>query len=139
MLLLSQSCHLMHLNNQQMLIILSSQGYYKISRILWFFSFLRNVYWDCYAPITKNMWNKIKQYFVKFKTIYILCGLPWWCGGKESTCQCRRYGFSLWIGKLPWRRKWRPTTVFLPGKSHGQRRLVGYSPWSHKRVRHLSN
>ena len=36
----------------------------------------------------------------------------------------------------PWRRKWQPTPVFLPGKSHGQRSLVGYSPRGHKRVRH---
>ena len=36
----------------------------------------------------------------------------------------------------PWRRKWQPAPVFLPGKSHGQRNLVGYSPWGHKRVRH---
>ena len=34
--------------------------------------------------------------------------------------------------KIPWRRKWKPTPVFLPGKSHGQRSLVGYSPNSHK-------
>ena len=38
--------------------------------------------------------------------------------------------------KIPWRRNWQPTPVFLPGKSHGQRSLVGYSPWSHKRVGH---
>jgi len=37
-----------------------------------------------------------------------------------------------------WRRKWQPTPIFLPGKSHGQRSLVGYGPWSHKRVRHDS-
>ena len=35
----------------------------------------------------------------------------------------------LWVGKIPWRRKWQPTPVFLPGKPHGQRSLVGYSPW----------
>ena len=35
-------------------------------------------------------------------------------------------------GKIPWRRKWQPTPVFLPGKSHGQRSLVGYSPWHRK-------
>ena len=34
-----------------------------------------------------------------------------------------------WVRKIPWRRKWQPTPVFLPGKSHGQRSLVGYSPW----------
>ena len=56
-------------------------------------------------------------------------------GGKESACQGRRCGFSLWVGKIPWRRKWKPTLVFLPGKSHGQRSLVGYSPWGH-RIRH---
>ena len=37
-----------------------------------------------------------------------------------------------------WRRKWQPTPIFLSGKSHGQRSLVGYSPWSHKGVRHGS-
>ena len=35
-----------------------------------------------------------------------------------------------WVGKIPWSRKWQPTPVFLPGKFHGQRSLVGYSPWS---------
>ena len=35
-------------------------------------------------------------------------------------------------GRFPWRRKWQPTPVFLPGQSHGQRSLVGYSPWGHK-------
>ena len=51
-------------------------------------------------------------------------GLPWWLGGKESTSQCRRCGFDSWVRKIPWRRKWQPTPVFLPGKSHGQRSLV---------------
>ena len=37
-----------------------------------------------------------------------------------------------WIGKIPWRRKWKPTLVFLPGESHGQRSLAAYSPWGHK-------
>ena len=48
--------------------------------------------------------------------------------------KCRRHGFYPWVRKMPWRRKWQPTSVFLPGKSHGQRRLVGYSPWG-RRVR----
>ena len=53
--------------------------------------------------------------------------------GKASVClQCRRPGFNSWVGKIPWRRKWQPTPVFLPGKPHGQRSLVGYSPWGHK-------
>ena len=39
--------------------------------------------------------------------------------------------FNLWVGKIPWRRVWQPTPV-LPRESHGQRSLVGYSPWDHK-------
>ena len=51
--------------------------------------------------------------------------------GKEPACQCKRHkrlGFDPWIKKIPWRRKWQPTPVFLPGKSHGQWSLAGYSP-----------
>ena len=59
-------------------------------------------------------------------------GLPRWCSGKESTCQSERYmrpRFDPWVGKMPWSRKQKPTPVFLPGKFHGQRNLMGYSPW----------
>ena len=61
-------------------------------------------------------------------------GLPRWFSGKESAHQCSRYrsGFDPWVGKVPWSRKWKPTTVFLPGKFYGQRSLVVYSPWGHK-------
>ena len=55
--------------------------------------------------------------------------------GKEPTCQCRRQKrqkFKPWVGKIPWRREWKPTPVFLPGEFHGQRSLVGYSPWGRK-------
>ena len=58
--------------------------------------------------------------------------LPGWISDQESTCQCRRLGFDPWGGKIPWRRKWQPTPVFLPGESHGQRSLVGYSSWGHR-------
>ena len=50
--------------------------------------------------------------------------------------QCRRCGFNPWVEKIPWRGKWQPIPVYLPGESHGQRSLAGYSPWDHKRVRH---
>jgi len=51
----------------------------------------------------------------------------------QSVClQCRRPRFDPWVGKFPWRRKWQFTPVLLPGKSHGQRSLVGYSPWGRK-------
>ena len=58
--------------------------------------------------------------------------LPCWFSGKESAWQCGRLEFYPWVGKMPWRREWQPTPVFLPGKSHGQRSLAGYSPWDHK-------
>ena len=69
----------------------------------------------------------------------IYTGLPRWLSGEESACQCRRCrrrGFDPWVGKIPWRRKWQPTPVFLPAKFHGQRSLVSYSPWGHKQVGH---
>ena len=46
----------------------------------------------------------------------------------------REAGFNPWVGKIPWRRKWQPTPVPLPGKSHGQKILVGYSPWGLKEL-----
>ena len=57
---------------------------------------------------------------------------PGGTSGKEHTCQCRRhkrYGFSLWVGKIPWRRAWQPTLVCLPGEAYEQRSLGGYR-WS---------
>ena len=50
---------------------------------------------------------------------------------KTPAGQCRRHTFDPWVGKIPWRRKWQPTPVLLPGQSHGQRSLVGYR-WGRK-------
>ena len=58
--------------------------------------------------------------------------------GRSPACQSRRWEFSPWVGKIPWRRKWQPTPVFLPGESRGQRSLAGDSPWGHKSVGHNS-
>ena len=55
---------------------------------------------------------------------------------KKSAQYCRRLRFNLWVRKIPWRRKWQPTPVFLPGEFHEQRSLAGYSPWGSQRVRH---
>ena len=55
-------------------------------------------------------------------------------GGSVVMNPPAKHEFDLWVGKVPWRRKWQPTPVFLPGKSHGQRNLVGYSPWGHKEL-----
>ena len=61
----------------------------------------------------------------------LLKGFPGGASGQELSCQCRRcegQGFDPWVGKVPWRRTWHPTLLFLPGESHGERNLVGYSP-----------
>jgi len=55
-----------------------------------------------------------------------------WLGGKESACNGGDVGVIPGLGRFPWGRKLRPTPVFLPGKSRGQRSLAGYSPWGHK-------
>ena len=66
-------------------------------------------------------------------------GFPWWLSGKESACNAGDTGnikpdprFAPWGRKIPWRRKCQSTPVFLLGKSHRQRGLMGYSPWGHK-------
>ena len=66
------------------------------------------------------------------KNLHTVLGFPGGSDGKSVCLQCRRPGFDPWVGKIPWRRKWQPTPLLLPGKSHGQRSLVGYSPWGHK-------
>ena len=53
-------------------------------------------------------------------------------GGFLDGSQCRRRGFHPWVGKIPWTRKWQPTAVMLPGKSHGHKSLADYSPWGHE-------
>ena len=66
-----------------------------------------------------------------------MSGLPWQLSGKKSACssdcrRLRRHGFNPWVRKTFWMRKWQPTPVFLLGKFHGQRTLMGYSPWGCK-------
>ena len=61
--------------------------------------------------------------------------IPGGTTGKEPACQCRRCKrcrFDPWVGKIPWRRAWQPTPVFLPGEPQGQRSLVGYGPQGHR-------
>ena len=66
-----------------------------------------------------------------------MCGLPRWLSDKRiHLLISRRHRFDPWVGRILWRRKWQPTPAFVPGKSHGQRILVGYSPRGHKRVGH---
>ena len=86
-------------------------------------------------PLKKK---KKKSRILRFQISIILkIGLHKWCRGKESSCQCRKCKirrFDPWIRKILWSRKWQPTPVFLPGKRHGQRSLVGYSSWGPKEL-----
>ena len=63
-------------------------------------------------------------------------GLPRWLGLKKKKKTAmqkhKRCRLDPWVGKISWRRAWQPTPVFLPGKSHGQRSLVGYSQYGRK-------
>ena len=73
--------------------------------------------WECklVQPLWKTVWG-----FLKKLKIELPCD-----AGLRTVCQCRRpkrHGFHPWIRKIPWRREWQPIPVFLPGKSHGQRR-----------------
>ena len=61
--------------------------------------------------------------------------VPGGASGEEPACQCgrlKRRGFHPWFWNIPWRRAWQPTPVVLPGESHGQRSLAGYSPQGRK-------
>ena len=92
-----------------------------------------------------KMWIILKV-FIEFVTILLLLYIflfffPKECGtgasrrlsGKETACQCWRLGFNSWARKIPGRRRQQPTPVFLPGESHGQSSLAGYSLWGCKR------
>ena len=82
-------------------------------------------------PYKLNRSARIRMACFSMLNNYNRKGFPGGSVGKESTCnagdclQHSRPGLDPWIRKIPWRRKWQPITVFLPGKSHGQRRLTG--------------
>ena len=70
----------------------------------------------------------------KHRSLYVVLDSS---ADKESACQCtrcKRRRFDPYVGKILWRRAWQPTPVFLPGKSCGQRSLVGYSSWGQTRL-----
>ena len=69
--------------------------------------------------------------------VYPILGPPWCLSSKNLPANAGNTGpgFDPWVGKIPWSRKWQSALVFLPGKFHGLRSLVGYSPWGCKGVR----
>ena len=92
------------------------------------------------------MEKNLKKYICKWnsifeKAIYIYKKLNWGFPGGSVVKNppamqetSRRHGFDPWVRKIPWRRTWQPTPVFLPGEFQRQRSVAGYSPWGHKRV-----
>ena len=79
----------------------------------------------CYSPWGHRESDMTEQLHFDFHSTQA-SGLPRWLSGKESTCQCTRLRFDPWVWKVTWRRIWQPTSVFLPGKSYGQRSLESY-------------
>ena len=74
--------------------------------------------------------EKVVLYMLGMKNwviVTVTVGLLWWLRQWRILLQCRRHGFSPWVGKILWRREWLSTPVFLPGESHGQR-----TPWGLK-------
>ena len=85
--------------------------------------------------VIKVFWKRYKSihnYFIMFLTLNSGLGFPGGPESKESACNAGDLGlvsgFGLWVGKIPWKREWKPPPVFLPGESHEQRSLAGYSP-----------
>ena len=86
----------------------------------------------CKYPSRKAS-QTVKLRVLNLSTRTMLCrafcfmGFP---GGSDRKCERPR--FDLWVKNITWKMKWQPTPVFLPGKSHGQRRLADYSSWGGK-------
>ena len=84
------------------------------------------------AALIYNVKGNIFNLFFSIYSDSLCKSLPFVAQSVRICLQCRRPGFSPWLQKIPWRRKWQPTLVSLPGKSHGQRNLVDCSPWGRK-------
>ena len=75
----------------------------------------------------------MKIFLVQFFCVFL--DFPGGSDGKASAYNAGDWpGFNPWVRKISWRRKWQPTPLLLPGKSHGQRNPVGYSPWGRKEL-----
>ena len=84
-----------------------------------------------------DIWCHQSNINVPFINLMVCNRLLRWLCSKESAClPSRRWGFDPWVRKIPWRREWQPTLVFLPGESHGQRSLAGYTVHGFARAGH---
>ena len=95
--------------------------------------------WECSRALRNRISVPSAEREISWFSLQCVCrrlmgirGPPRWLSGKESICQCRRHRFDPWVGKIPCKRKWQATPVFLPWESLGQRSLAGYSLWGHK-------
>ena len=84
------------------------------------------------------MWSTQSKVW-HYRLPYTYIGSPQISFGKEFSCNAGGLGSTSGLGRFPWRRKWQPTPVFLPGESHEQRSLAGYCPWGCKSWTQLSN
>ena len=88
----------------------------------------------CICPPWSHPFRKPPQK-IRYWWLDAYSGSLRWSSDKESSCQCRRLkrrGCNPWVRKIPWKRAWQPTPVFLPGGSHGQRSPLGYGPRGHE-------
>ena len=83
-----------------------------------------------------SIWELV-SIFLSRHTLWV--GASLWLSGYRICLRCKRNKFDPWVGKIPWRRKWQSTPVFLPGKPHGQRKLVCYYLWVPKSQTQLSD
>ena len=93
--------------------------------------------WVCSAYLSKPFLasrNTVPFSFCIRYPANITMELPRWLSGKESACQCRRCGFNPWVGMIPGGGNGNPLQYSCLENHHGQRSLVGYSPWSCKEL-----
>ena len=86
---------------------------------------------SCWAQINSLLTIAVFIHSCSYTLLLRACGLPGSASGKGPACQCgrcKRCSFGPWVRKIPWRRAWQPTPVFLPGEFHGQRVLQAAVP-----------
>ena len=112
------------------------------SGFLWYLGWDKSVLWQWFCSFGWGTWLRTLAWVQEgeSETFNIFRGkqmelrsqgFPGGTCGKQPTCwwrRSKRHGFDSWVWKIPWRRRWQPTPVFLPGESHGQRSVAGYSP-----------
>ena len=93
-------------------------------------------WWLSVTWVNEGVGAWLSFFFLSFLNWSRKYRLAWWLSGTESTWRCKRRGFNPQVGQIPWRRKWQPTPVLLPGESHGWRSLADYIVHRVTRVGH---